>query len=241
MADNDCNQVIDIEDDEEDIMTSNLEKHPMIVNRQASNDENLFGVTVNSEEEAYNLYCEYGVRIGFSVRIDKRRKTNNVVRQVNYCCSKEGFKLDSDPSEVNKTHRLETRIGCPAKIRFGLQENNLWKVTLFVPEHNHRLADPEERQYLRSNRKLLVAHKGVIRSMKSAGMSTCNTYSYLAEEVGGSQNVGFTKTDCYNFVSRERMEMLEAGDAQSLINLFKKSKLKIPCFSTPCKLIKRIG
>lgn len=53
--------VIDIEDDEEDIMTSDLEKHPMIVNRQASNDENLFGVTVNSEEEAYNLYCEYGV------------------------------------------------------------------------------------------------------------------------------------------------------------------------------------
>ncbi|KAL6134679.1 hypothetical protein ACLB2K_066907 [Fragaria x ananassa] len=30
----------------------------MIVNHQASNEENLFGVTVNSEEEAYNLYLK---------------------------------------------------------------------------------------------------------------------------------------------------------------------------------------
>lgn len=61
----------------------------------------------------------------------------------------------------------------------------------------------------------------MIKSMVSAGIRTTNTYSYLAEEVGGSQNVGFTKTDCYNLVSREKMIMLEAEDAQSLINLFK--------------------
>ena len=90
--------VIQIEDDDEDSRISDLDGHPMVVNRQASTEENLYGVIVNSEEEAYDLYFEYGVRIGFSIRIDQKRKINNVVRQVNYCCSKEGFKLDNDPS-----------------------------------------------------------------------------------------------------------------------------------------------
>ncbi|XP_062028444.1 protein FAR1-RELATED SEQUENCE 6-like [Rosa rugosa] len=143
--------LIDVEDDGEHSMGTALGKDSMFVNRQASNDDDLYGVIVNSEEEAYNIYCEYGARMGFSVRIMQRRKTNNVVKQVNYCCSKEGFKLDSDPSEVKKADMLDIRTSCTAKIRFGLQDNNLWKATLFVPEHNHKLAELEERQFLRSN------------------------------------------------------------------------------------------
>ncbi|KAM1961763.1 hypothetical protein EV2_022469 [Malus domestica] len=57
--------------------------------------------------------------------------------------------------------------------------------------------------------------------MAAAGIRTTNTYSYLVEEAGGSQNVGFTQRDCYNVVNKEKMVMFEAGDAQSLINLFK--------------------
>ncbi|KAM1023174.1 hypothetical protein COP2_045249 [Malus domestica] len=66
--------------------------------------------------------------------------------------------------------------------------------------------------------------------MVNAGIRTTNTYSYLAEEVGESQNVGFTKTNCYNFVSREKRIMLEAGDAQSLINHFKRKQVEDPMF-----------
>ncbi|KAM1803405.1 hypothetical protein ACFX12_029390 [Malus domestica] len=66
--------------------------------------------------------------------------------------------------------------------------------------------------------------------MANAGIRTTNTYSYLAKEVGGSQNVGFTKTDCYNFVSREKRIMLKAGDAQSLINHFKRKQGEGPMF-----------
>ncbi|BBN67839.1 FAR1-related sequence 5 [Prunus dulcis] len=50
------------------------------------------------------------------------------------------------------------------------------------------------------------------------------------EEVGGSQNVGFTKRDCYNVVNKEKMVMIEAGDAQSLINLFKRKQAEDPMF-----------
>ncbi|XP_034197598.1 protein FAR1-RELATED SEQUENCE 5-like [Prunus dulcis] len=128
-------------------------------------------------------------------------------------------------------NKLETRTGCEARIRFAFQnDNGMWKVSHFVYEHNHELAMPEERQFLRSNRKVSEAHLGVIKTMMDAGIRTTNTYSYLSEEVGGSQNVGFTKRDCYNVVNKEKMVMIEAGDAQSLINLFKRKQAEDPMF-----------
>ncbi|CAL8997118.1 unnamed protein product [Prunus brigantina] len=204
----------------------------MIVNRVENIDEDLLGRVVSTEEEAYNLYNNYATRVGFSVRKgQKRYNTKKVLRQFSYLCSKEGFRLDSDPSELSKVSKLETRTGCKASIRFAFQdEDDTWKVSYFVPEHNHELAKPEERQFLRSNRKVSDSNLGVIKTMVGAGIRTTNTYSYLAEEVGGSQNVGFTKRDCYNVVNKEKMAMIEAGDAQSLMNLFKRKQAEDPMF-----------
>ncbi|CAB4313498.1 unnamed protein product [Prunus armeniaca] len=204
----------------------------MIVNRMESFEEDLLGKVVSTEEEAYNLYNSYATRTGFSVRRgQKRYNTKKVLRQFSYFCSKEGFRLDSDPSEVSMANKLETRTGCEARVRFAFQDDNgMWKVSHFVSEHNHELAMPEERQFLRSNRKVSEAHLGVIKTMVDAGIRTTNTYSYLSEEVGGSQNVGFTKRDCYNVVNKEKMVMIEAGDAQSLINLFKPKQAEDPMF-----------
>ncbi|KAM1052993.1 hypothetical protein PS2_000527 [Malus domestica] len=102
-----------------------------------------------------------------------------------------------------------------------LQTDGTLKVAQFFSQHNHELAKPEERLFFRSNRKVSEAQLGVIKTMAAAGIRTTNTYSYLAEEAGGSQNVGFTQRDCYNVVNKEKMVMFEARDAQSLINLFK--------------------
>ena len=49
--------------------------------------------------------------------------------------------------------------------------------------------------------------------MVNVGISTKNTYLYLIEEVGGSENVGFTKKDCYNHVNTKKMSTISAGDA----------------------------
>ncbi|CAB4313872.1 unnamed protein product [Prunus armeniaca] len=159
----------------------------MIVNRMESFEEDLLGKVVSTEEEAYNLYNSDATRTGFSVRRgQKRYNTKKNLRQFSYFCSKEGFRLDSDPSEVSMANKLEMRTCCEARIRFAFQDDN--------------------------------------------GIRTTNTYSYLSEEVGGSQNVGFTKRDCYNVVNKEKMVMIEAGDAQSLINLFKRKQAEDPMF-----------
>ena len=42
--------------------------------------------------------------------------------------------------------------------------------------------------------------------MVNVGISTKNTYLYLIEEVGGSEDVGFTKKDCYNHIKKKSCE-----------------------------------
>ena len=66
--------------------------------------------------------------------------------------------------------------------------------------------------------------------MVNAGISTKNTYSYLIEELGGSENVGFNEKDCYNHVNTKKMSMISVEDAQSLLNHFKKRQIEDPMF-----------
>ena len=80
----------------------------------------------------------------------------------------------------------------------------MWRVTTFNPEHNHKLALPSKRHLLRSGRCISKPKAGLIDFMVNAGISTKNTYLYLTEEVGGSENVGFTEKDCYNHVNTKK-------------------------------------
>ena len=60
------------------------------VNEEGVEDiETLLGMVVHSEDEAYKLYNDYAIRIGFSVQKEKIRYAKNVVRQRDYVCSKE--------------------------------------------------------------------------------------------------------------------------------------------------------
>ena len=104
----------------------------------------------------FSIITLLGSSFGFSVQKEKLRYAKNVVRQRDYMCSKEGFPQDSDNLDDKKFKKLQTRIACKASIRFTVT-NGEWKVTHFNPTHNHELAKPEERPFLRSNRKITNA------------------------------------------------------------------------------------
>jgi hypothetical protein len=59
--------------------------------------------------------------------------------------------------------------------------------------HNHEFASPDERCNLRLGRKVLSIHGSIISTMVSSGIKATKSYSYLSKEVGGANNVGFTK------------------------------------------------
>ena len=83
---------------------------------------------------------------------------------------------------------------------------------------------------LRSGHHISKPKASVIESMVNAGISTKNVFSYLTEEVGGSENVGFTIRDCYNYMNMQRMSLISVGDAQNLLNYFKSRHAEDPMF-----------
>ena len=83
---------------------------------------------------------------------------------------------------------------------------------------------------LRSDRCISKLKAGAIESMVNAGISMQNAYSYLRENVGGRENVGFTKRDCYNYVNKQKMEIISVDDSQSLLNHFKRKHTEDPMF-----------
>ena len=136
-------------------------------------------------------------------------------------CSKQGFKEFEDLFDVKKYNHLETRACCCARIRFDVK-NDIWTVSHFNGIHTHEFATPEERCNLRLGRKVHSRHGIILSNMVVVGIKATKSYSILAKEVGGANNLGFLKLDCHNFLWTIRKEIIAAGDGQSIINHFRK-------------------
>ncbi|KAL0007389.1 hypothetical protein SO802_008891 [Lithocarpus litseifolius] len=215
------------------------EKNENVVDVEGGNDEGenienvtfvesgeiKIGMQVSFEKEAYNMYNEYALKKGFSIRKAARQTVNGVVRQREFVCSKQGFKEFEDPSDVKKYNHLETGIGCCARIRFDMK-NDIWTMSHFNDIHTREFASPEERCNLRSGRKVHSRHGNILSNMVGAGIKATKSYSFLAKEVGGANNLGFLRRDCHNFLRIVRKEIIEAGDGQSIINHLKKKANK---------------
>ncbi|KAK9196333.1 hypothetical protein WN943_004461 [Citrus x changshan-huyou] len=160
------------------------------------------GMKVNSDKEAYDLYNKYALRKGFSICIwNIRRDTSNKIRQREFVCSKQGFQLDEDLCEVKKVNNLETRTCCKVMIRLTVNDGE-WVISHIYSYHNHELAKPEERQFLKSSRKILSAHGAVIRSMVNAGIRASKSYSYLANEIGVAEMIKKFKLEDHSWLRK---------------------------------------
>ncbi|XP_020683588.1 protein FAR1-RELATED SEQUENCE 6-like [Dendrobium catenatum] len=105
-----------------------------------------------NEKEAYEAYRKYGYNLGFSVRKDHHSYWPNSrnLKSKDFVCSKAGFKKLHDLNIQRKYQRSDTRTGCPAMIRFTVDEGGYWKVKKFIENLNHDLPRPEDRHLLRS-------------------------------------------------------------------------------------------
>ena len=66
----------------------------------------------------------YALRMGFSIQKGKPRyySGSKNIKQREFVCSKEGFKVDEDPCEEKKLNKLETRTGCKAFVRLIVED-----------------------------------------------------------------------------------------------------------------------
>ena len=125
----------------------------------------LIGQSVKSEQEAYDLYNTYGLRVGFSIRRDSQRTKadRSGITTKRYCCYKQGTKRNV--AQKNEEHidrrsysKRVTRVGCKAMIQFSVDGNGVWTVTRHDKVHNHPLCDLTKRHLLKSQRTVTEEH-----------------------------------------------------------------------------------
>ncbi|XP_038697766.1 protein FAR1-RELATED SEQUENCE 5-like [Tripterygium wilfordii] len=196
-------------------------ENPIVANNKNDEDEIRVGMIFNKADEAYDAYNRYAINKGFGVRRGKKyHNRRNELSRCIFLCSCEGQPPYVPPHEQKEVERTEKRCGCKAHIKFKIADN-VWEVTELISEHNHELIKEEQRHLIRSGRKISQTSKGVISSLANAGIGATKAYSYIANEAGGVENLGFTLRDCHNFLQSERSKMISSGDAQSLMNHFK--------------------
>jgi hypothetical protein len=166
-----------------------------------------------SEEEAYRLYCDYGHRMGFSVRKGKQYyfTGTKTIRTKDYYCSKEGMKDDEHITEAN-FNKPETRTNCKAMVRFRVDSEGQWRVIQIIPEHNHELVRPEEIHLLRSVRTLSVPKPGVLNAMVNDEIQAMHDNLHINED----------GTECNSQLSIRGYTLLEPEDIEGLVGYFKR-------------------
>lgn len=95
----------------------------------------------DDENDAYEFYNIYAEKVGFFVRRSTLWTTSkNIITRRTFVCSREGFREKKKGAKESKCPRPETRIGCPASMTIRLTPNGKYRLTEFVPNHNHQLA-----------------------------------------------------------------------------------------------------
>lgn len=187
--------------------------HNSIIPSREELTEELRNKVAYSEEEAYRLYCDYGHRMGFSVRKGKQYyfTGTKTIRTKDYYCSKEGLKDDEQLTEAN-FNKPETRTNCKAMVRFRVDSEGQWRVIQIIPEHNHELVRPEEIHLLRSVRTLSVPKSGVLNAMVNAEIQAMHDNLHINED----------GTECHSQLSIRSYTLLEPKECEALVGYFKR-------------------
>uniref|UniRef100_A0A803M7G2 FAR1 domain-containing protein n=1 Tax=Chenopodium quinoa TaxID=63459 RepID=A0A803M7G2_CHEQI len=174
--------------------------------------------------------------VGFSIRkhTTRYRLHTRIVTEKYYVCSAEGKRhtaakktnmvlmVDEDNKDLKQRKPRQvsiTRTKCKASLRTKMNDDGKFKVVSHVLQHNHELTRKQWHYLHRSEREVTIEKAEAIKTMKSAGLSTMDTYNYMCTEANGEENLGHSVVDHLNFCSRLRMEQIEAGDAQTLVNI----------------------
>lgn len=210
--------------------------------------KNLLGTKAKTWEELYKLYKLHANTLGFSIKLSTRhvsKKTSRVLDKL-FRCSCEGVtrstqednisvpspvdvnevqipspveQLDVTKKQLKRRRNYIKRTQCKALLRAKLlKEEDMYVVDRHVTEHNHPMTRTDWNHLKRSERCISEDQGEIIEIMEEAGIKPTDGYSLLVKAAGGEEHVGHTKKDHINFVQKLRMEKIENGDAQNVVD-----------------------
>ncbi|XP_026378114.1 protein FAR1-RELATED SEQUENCE 5-like [Papaver somniferum] len=202
------------------------------------------GLEFSSIEIADLFYKEYGRSKGFSTRKTSSYASANRggISKVIFVCGCEGVygkdpnyddsnSFDDDEVEQEVVKRKKNtstmRTNCKAMMRIALDVKcKIWYTNAFVDEHNHVMVSPKKRVLMRSNKYMLSE----ANSLAGAFNKNRLPVGKIASLFGHSENNTFTPREVYNHLRMVRKSLLDVGDAEALLDYFRKRTIENPSF-----------
>uniref|UniRef100_A0A1D1YJ76 Protein FAR1-RELATED SEQUENCE n=1 Tax=Anthurium amnicola TaxID=1678845 RepID=A0A1D1YJ76_9ARAE len=218
-------------------------EEPMLSQRTSANLVPFIGQRFVSQDAAYEFYCSFAKRCGFSIRRHRTRGKDGVGRGITrrdftcHCC---GFPQpkQSDEDKVHR-NRKSSRCGCQAYMRivrrmdFDVPE---WRVTGFNNMHNHELLKSNEVRILPAFCTMSADDKSRICMFSKAGMSVRQMLRLMELEKGIKLGcLPFTEVDVRNLLQSFR-SVDRDHDAVDLIAMCKSLKDIDPNFKYEFKI-----
>ncbi|KAL6142396.1 hypothetical protein ACLB2K_060678 [Fragaria x ananassa] len=142
----------------------------------------------------------------------------------------ENDKVETCDMQIEKKRRRScstVKCGCEANMRVLHDKwTSRWKVSVFSDIHNHKIVSPTRRMMMKSNKHMPDAAKDLTEAFQRQNLRISKVPSMF----GDARNIGFDNRDCYNYLRNVRHKELEYGDAQSVLNYFRKKQAENPQF-----------
>jgi zinc finger SWIM domain-containing protein 3 len=190
------------------------------------------GMEFESEEKAYGFYNKYAGHVGFSVRKSTSHKSSeNIIKVRTFVCSREGYNRDKKSLEAKKP-RLDTRIGCPARLIIKVTPECNYRVTDFKADHNHQLAPPSTMHMLRSQRILTELQSGDAEPSDDSVVTptTKATGDLVVRQVGFLHSISILPADYKNYLRSKRTKAMQLGDGGAILKYLQTMQMDNPSF-----------
>ncbi|XP_061344513.1 protein FAR1-RELATED SEQUENCE 5-like [Gastrolobium bilobum] len=100
----------------------------------------------------------------------------------------------------------------------------------FCDEHNHPLHLLETSHMLISQRKLSQVQAHEIDLANDSGLKQKTSFELMSRQVGGRENLGYTRLDQKNYLRSKRLRNMAYGEAGSLLQYFQQESIENPSF-----------
>ncbi|KAK8711865.1 hypothetical protein V6N13_147125 [Hibiscus sabdariffa] len=187
------------------------------------------GIEFESHEAAYAFYQEYAKSMGFttSIKNSRRSKKSKEFIDAKFACSRYGVTPESDVGSSRRSSVKKT--DCKASMHVKRRADGKWIIHEFIKEHNHELL-PALAYHFRIYRNVKLAEKNNIDILNAVSERTRKMYVEMSRQSGGYQNVSFLQNDVKNQFDKGRHLVVDEGDAQLMLEYFKRIKKENPDF-----------
>ncbi|KAJ0591104.1 putative transcription factor FAR family [Helianthus annuus] len=176
------------------------------------------GQIFKTDDEAFDYYCNFARKNGFSVRKARSTESQNLgVYRRDFVCYRSGFNQPRKKANVEHPRdRKSVRCGCDAKLYLTkevVDGESQWYVSQFSNVHNHELLEDDQVRLLPAYRKIQESDQERILLLTKAGFPVNRILKVLELEKGVQPGqLPFIEKDVRNFV-RTCKKTVQENDA----------------------------